>query len=97
MKNKNFTKKDIIKNLSKKTGFSTLYSDKLINDLLTVLTKMISNNSLTLKNIGSFKIKKKESRVGRNPKTKKEYMIQRRNVISFKASTKLLHLLNQYK
>ena len=67
MKNKNFTKKDIIKNLSKKTGFSTLYSDKLINDLLTVLTKMISNNSLTLKNIGSFKIKKKGIKSRKEP------------------------------
>ena len=47
-------------------------------------------SDLSINNIGSFKIKKKNERIGRNPKTKEEYIIKSRRVISFKKSTKLV-------
>ena len=45
---------------------------------------------LSISNIGSFKIKKKNERIGRNPKTKEEHLIKSRKVISFKKSNKLV-------
>ncbi len=45
-------------------------------------------------NFGTFKLSKKKSRIGRNPKTKKEYNISSRNVITFKASKILLKYIN---
>ena len=94
MKNSNFTKKDICINIKEKTGFSYIYSSKVINDLINVLTDKIAKDNLTLKNIGTFKLIKKKSRFGRNPKTKKKYIISERNSLSFIASKNILKILN---
>jgi|TARA_B100001059_G_C17771085_1_gene548464 integration host factor subunit alpha len=94
---KNLTKIQIIQNLRKKSGFSINLSKKLINDLIDVLILNIVNNKLSLKNIGSFKLLNKKERIGRNPKTKKEFVINSRKSLSFIASKKLLSFLNQNK
>jgi len=91
----NYKKIDIIKNLSEKTGFSNNLSKKLINDLLEAVIQNICLGNLNLKNIGSFRVIKKNQRVGRNPKTKKEFIITARNSISFKPSKKLLEIVSR--
>ncbi len=93
----NLTKNEIIKNLSIKTGFSAQLSKKIITNLLNILSLIIKNNGLKLKGIGSFKLIKKKERIGRNPKTRKEYIISARNSVSFISSKKLLNLLNKNK
>ena len=90
MNKNNLTKIDIIKNLSKKTGFSILFSKKLVNDFLYIITHQIKTNDLNLKNIGSFKLTKKKERLGRNPKTKEEFIISARKSLRFIASKKLI-------
>ena len=90
MNKNNLTKIDIIKNLSKKTGFSILFSKKLINDFLDIIINQIKVNELNLKNIGSFKLVKKKERLGRNPKTKEEFIISARKTLRYVASKKLL-------
>jgi len=90
----NFTRIDLAKLLSKKEGFSLSYSKELIDKLVDVLVSCISENKLTLKNIGSFYIIKKKSRLGRNPKTKKKFIIEARNSIIFKPSQNLQKKLN---
>ena len=95
MKNKNLTKIDIAKNLSNKTGFSTNLSKKIINDLLNAFIKVIQSSRLNLKNIGTFKLLEKKERIGRNPITKKEYIIKARKSLSFIASKKLMNILNK--
>ena len=87
-------KKDIIKNLSFKTGFSASFSKKLINDLINILVVNVSTNGLILKNIGKFKVIKKKERLGRNPKTKEKFIITERKTVSFNASKKLQDKLN---
>ena len=94
---KNLTKIQIIQNLRKKSGFSINLSKKLINDLIDVLILNIVNNKLSLKNIGSFKLLNKKERMGRNPKTKKKFVINSRKSLSFIASKRLLSFLNQNK
>ena len=97
MKNKSFTKIHIVKNLSDISGFSILFSKKLINDFIEILIENIKEKELNLMNIGSFKKKKKNERIGRNPKTNEEYIITQRNSLSFIPSKKLLSILNQDK
>ena len=87
---KNLKKIDLAKRLSNKTGYSVNFSKKLINDLVEIIVLNIKKENLTLKNIGSFKKKNKNQRIGRNPKTKEEHLIKSRKVISFKKSNKLL-------
>ena len=68
---KNITKEDIIKSISSQTGYSKNLSKKLINDIITSITYCVKSGDFNLKNIGSFKIKYKKERIGRNPITKK--------------------------
>ena len=92
----NLKKIDLAKQLKIKTGFSTNISKKLINDLIEILTEVIKTGYLNLKNIGSFKIINKKERMGRNPKTKEEFIISSRKSISFIPSKKLLQNLNKF-
>ena len=94
MNKKNLTKKDLIKELSYKTGFPLVFSKKLIEDLINILIINICKNELNLKNIGVFKVISKKERLGRNPITKEEHVIEARNSLTFKASKKLLNAIN---
>ena len=94
MNKNNLIKDDIIKNLSHRSGFSTNLSKKIIDDLIEILISRIVNKGLNLKNLGSFNLLKKKERLGRNPKTKKEFIIKKRKSISFVASKKILEIIN---
>ena len=95
MYRKNLKKIDIIKNLSDNTGFSLSFSKKLIDDLIKILSINIKTDDLKLKNIGTFKLLNKKERIGRNPKTKKEFIISARKSISFSPSKKISEDLNK--
>ena len=93
---RNIKKVDIIKSLSQKTGYSKLISKKLFSDLIYLIIYSIKNTgNLNLKNFGSFNLINKLERIGRNPKTKKEFIISSRKSIKFTASKKLLEKLNK--
>lgn len=85
----NLNKEDISLILSKKTGLSTNFSKKLINDIIDTIISILKEDNLILKNLGSFKIINKNKRIGRNPKTKKEYEISPRKTISFRGSSSI--------
>lgn len=97
MTNSKYTKDNFINELSKKTGFSKSISKKIINDLLEIIIMNISTGKFVLKNIGTFKLLKKKERVGRNPKTKEEFIIKSRKSLTFIISKHLSSLLNLYK
>ena len=94
MNKPNLSKIDISKNLSVKKGFSVLTSKKLINDLIKIFCINIKNKNFNLINIGSFRLIYKKERLGRNPKTKKQFLITARKTISFISSKNLLKKLN---
>ena len=91
---KNFTKKDIVSDLNKNTGYSSNFSKKIVNDLIHIIIQNIKIGSLTLKNLGTFKILYKNQRVGRNPKTKDPFIISARKTIKFTSSKKMQKRLN---
>ena len=72
MSNKSLKKKDLVNNLSLKTGFSLNYSKKVVDDFIEIIIQNIKSGELILKNFGSFKVIYKNERIGRNPKTKKK-------------------------
>ena len=90
----NITKIIFSKNISEKTGFPISFSKKIVDELLIIFTEMIKNNDLVLKNIGTFRLLKKNERIGRNPKTKEEFLISRRKSIKFIVSKNLSKVLN---
>ena len=83
---------NIINNWNKRSGFSSNFAKKLINDLIKIIIKNIKSGNFNLKNVGSFKVIKKEQRMGRNPKTKEEFIISSRNSLSFISSINIKKL-----
>ena len=59
------------------------------------LSKYDCNQIVKIHNFGTFKLKRKNARIGRNPKTKEDVMIAPRNVISFIPSRHILDKLNE--
>ena len=96
MDRNNFKKKNISDYLCKKKGYSALFAKKIINDLIEILSNEISKDNFTLKNIGTFKILNKKTRIGRNPKTKEIYFIKARKSLVFKPSLNLSKKINKY-
>ena len=96
MSQNNLTKEDICIFLSRKKGYSVLYSKKIINNLIEILIDEIKENSFNLKNIGTFKILNKKERIGRNPKTKEVYKIKARKTLAFRPSTNLSRKINTF-
>ena len=84
------TRESIAKQISIEFGiaYSTIY--KKIDKILEIWSDVMIDTDLSINNIGSFKIKNKSERIGRNPKTKEEHIINSRKVISFKKSIKLV-------
>ena len=94
MSQNNLTKEDICIFLSRKKGYSVLYSKKIINNLIEILIDEIKENTFNLKNIGTFKILNKKERIGRNPRTREIYKIKARKSLAFKPSTNLSGKIN---
>lgn len=90
----NFTKDIIAGEINKKIGFSKNYSKKLLSIILECMTQQIIKSELNLKNFGVFKKIFKRERIGRNPKTKEEYIIKPRKVLKFIPSKKLISHVN---
>tara|TARA_B100000886_G_scaffold83679_1_gene54558 strand:- start:325 stop:618 length:294 start_codon:yes stop_codon:yes gene_type:complete len=93
----NLTKKEIINSIYMQLGFSKKISENLLEDFLIILFEEIKNNKkVKLPKFGTFILRHKKSRVGRNPKTLEKKIISERNVILFKPSKELKNLINNY-
>ncbi len=94
-KRDNTKKKDISNEVFNKLGYPKLYVDNFLDDTIEIIIEgLIKDGNLKIDNFGSFKVLKKEKRIGRNPKTKKEYEISSRKIVSFKASNFLKEKVN---
>ena len=91
----NLTKKEIINSIYMQLGFSKLVSENLINDFFsTVILNLKEEKKLKLSGFGTFSIRRKESRIGRNPKTKEPTVISSRDVVLFKPSKEFKEFIN---
>ena len=91
----NLTKKDLINTIYMQIGFSKNISENLIDELLSTITEnLINEKVLKLSGFGTFSIRTKKSRIGRNPKTKEQKTITDRDVVLFKASNRFKDLVN---
>ena len=91
----NLTKKDLINSVYMQIGFSKNVSENLIEDfLLTIIENLMKEKKLKLSKFGTFSVRSKKSRIGRNPKTKEQKTISNREVVLFKASNEFKDLVN---
>ena len=91
----NLTKKDLVNLVYMQLGFSKQISESLIEDFLTTIVSNIKDEKkLKLSKFGTFSIRQKKSRIGRNPKTKETKMISSREVVLFKPSKEFKDFIN---
>ena len=91
----NLTKKDLVNLVYMQLGFSKQISENLIEDFLaTIVTNIKTEKKLKLSKFGTFSIRQKKSRIGRNPKTKEKKVISSREVVLFKPSKEFKEFIN---
>jgi len=91
----NLTKKDLINSIYMQIGFSKNISENLIEDFFATITEtLMYDKTLKISKFGTFSVRRKKSRIGRNPSTKEEKTISERDVVLFKASKEFKELIN---
>ena len=91
----NLTKKDLVNLIYMQLGFSKLISENLIDDFIQIIIQsFLKEKKIKLSRFGTFEIRHKRSRIGRNPKTKESKEISSRKVLLFKPSKEFKKLVN---
>ncbi len=91
----NLTKKDLVNSVYMQLGFSKQILESLIDDFFkTIIDNIKTEKKLKLSNFGTFTIRQKKSRIGRNPKTKEIKLISSRDVVLFKPSKEFKEVVN---
>ena len=91
----NLTKKDLVNLIYMQLGFSKQISENLIEDFFqTIILNLNKEKTLKLSNFGTFLIREKKTRIGRNPKTKERKIIAQRSVVLFKPSKEFKEFVN---
>ena len=91
----NLTKKEIINSVYMQLGLSKKIIENLLEDLLSILLDdIIEHKKVKISKFGTFILRNKKSRVGRNPKTLEKKIISERNVILFRPSKHLKNYIN---
>ena len=93
----NLTKKDLVNLIYMQIGFSKQVAENLIEEFFfTIISNLQKEKKLKISKFGTFTIRKKKSRIGRNPKTKEVKQISEREVILFKPSKEFREFINFY-
>ena len=90
----NFSKSDIVKNISKKSLVSAGESKIILESFLSLIKSSSKLGPFKLSSFGTFSFKKTPKRFGRNPNTKDSYIIPELNKLNFKPSSKIKEKLN---
>ena len=91
----NLTKKDLVNIIYMQVGFSKQISEHLVDEFFSLITlNLKKEKKLKLSKFGTFFIRSKKSRIGRNPKTKEDKIISERNVVLFKPSKEFKEFIN---
>ena len=91
----NLTKKDLVNVLYMRVGFSKQIIENLVDEFFSIIfLNLCKKKSIKISKFGTFLIRSKNSRIGRNPKTKEEKEISKRDVVLFKPSKEFKEFLN---
>ena len=83
----NISRDEIAEAMKIEFGFNRKLCLDVVNDIIEIIIDGLqSDRKVKIHNFGTFKLNSKKSRIGRNPRTKEQYNISSRNVITFKAS-----------
>ena len=87
---KTTTRSTLAEAVYKNVGLSRNESSSLVDSVLNEISKsLIDGDDVKISSFGTFMIKNKRERVGRNPKTGQEVSISARQVVTFRSSNVL--------
>ena len=94
----NLTKKDLVNTIYMQVGFSKQIIENLVEEFFSIIvSNLIENKVIKISNFGTFSVRSKKSRIGRNPKTRERKEISKRDVVLFKPSKEFKDLINKNK
>ena len=90
------TRSHLTEMIYKEFGYSRAESSDLVDSILKEINSgLAKDGEVKISSFGTFKVKSKKARIGRNPRTKQEVPISARNVVSFYASNILKNRINK--
>ena len=93
---KNITRDDIAEAINIEFGLSKKDCLDIVNNIIdSIILGLEKYQIFKIHNFGTFKLRRKKKRVGRNPKTKEKKIISERNVVLFKASKDFKEYINK--
>ena len=91
----NLTKQEIVNSIYMQIGYSKKISENLLEDFFEIiLLNLKKNKKVKIAKFGTFELRFKKKRIGRNPKTKESAVISERKVFLFKPSKELKNKIN---
>ncbi|MGI9439349.1 MAG: integration host factor subunit alpha [Parvibaculales bacterium] len=95
MNNKTITRADLSEAVFNEIGLSHTESAQLVESVLHEISNaLVAGETVKLSSFGSFSVRQKNARIGRNPKTGEEVQISPRRVLTFRASHVLKDKIN---
>lgn len=92
------TKNDLIQVVMDNSELTRVEAYRLVEDFFDVMSKSLEDGTeVKVSGFGNFVLRDKSARVGRNPKTKEEFPINARRVVSFHTSNLLKEQIKDYK
>ena len=96
MHKKNINRKTLANTIHQNIGFSQVISENIVNYIFyIVMSGFKENKKIKISSFGTFLKRKKNKRIGRNPKTNEKSIISARNVVTFNASMLFKDKINQ--
>jgi integration host factor subunit alpha len=91
----NLTRKELAQTINGKLGISQRSAGELVDLVFSTLKQaLLAEESVKLVQFGTFSVRKKAPRMGRNPRTGEAMEIAKRCMVSFKASKRMRHKIN---
>ncbi len=95
MTNKTLTRADLTETLHRDIGLSRTESADLVNSVLDLIAdELVKGSTVKLSSFGTFRVRQKRERIGRNPKTGEEVPITPRRVLVFRPSQVMKNVVN---
>jgi nucleoid DNA-binding protein len=90
------TKADIVEVIASATGLTKVETEAVVDGfIMTVISAMKEGKNIEIRGFGSFKIKKRKSRMARNPRTGAQVMVDEHFVPIFKVSKEMKQVVNE--
>jgi integration host factor subunit alpha len=95
MNKKTLTRADLSESLHRNIGLSRTESADMVNSVLDLVSDaLVEGQSVKLSSFGTFMVRSKRERIGRNPKTGEEVPITPRRVLVFRPSQVMKNIVN---